>query len=172
VILLDGYLYLVTKPLLNAFPHRILNLHFSDLTLRHDDGTPRFPGIRAVRDALSAGCQETRATVHLVNEFPDDGAPVVVSWPFAVSPPAHDLRAIGASSSFGGYVHAHQQWMMQAASGPLMAAALRLVSSGGVHLRDLARARPSSVNPWHLDEQGNLLAPFRELASMPAFAHA
>jgi phosphoribosylglycinamide formyltransferase-1 len=172
LILLDGYLYLVTKPLLSAFPHRILNLHFSDLTLRQDDGTPRFPGIRAVRDALAAGCTETRATVHLVNEFPDDGAPIVVSWAFAVSPSAHELRALGASSSFGAYVYAHQQWMIQAAAGPLMAAGLRLVATGGVQLLQLARARRTCVHPWHLDEQGNLLAPFSELASMAALAHA
>ena len=172
LLLLDGYLYLVTKPLLNAFRDRTLNLHFSDLTLRNDDGTPRFPGIRAVRDALAAGCAETRATVHLVNECPDDGAPVVVSWPFAVSPLVSDLQAIGASNIFGSYVHAHQQWMMQAAAGPLMAAALRLVSSGAVTLRDLAQARGAVTNPWKLDEQGSLLAPSCELATMPVVAHA
>jgi phosphoribosylglycinamide formyltransferase 1 len=172
LILLDGYLYLVTKPLLNAFPNRIINLHFSDLTIRNDDGTPRFPGIRAVRDALSAGCAETRATAHLVNEFPDDGAPIVVSWPFAVSPFIGKLSTMGASNIFGSYVYAHQQWMMQAASGPLMAAALRLVSTGAVNLQDLARARRARVCPWQLDEQGSLLAPSSELAGMPALAHA
>lgn len=172
LLLLDGYLYLVTKPLLNAFPNHILNLHFSDLTRRHEDGTPCFPGLRAVRAALLAGCTETRATVHLVNEFPDDGAPIVLSWPFPVAPQLAELCAIGASNSFGAYVYAHQQWMMQAAAGPLMAAALRLVSTGAVQLLQLARARRTCVHPWHLDEQGNLLAPFNELATMPAFAHA
>ena len=172
LLLLDGYLYLVTKPLLNAFRDRILNLHFSDLTTREPDGRPRFPGVRAVRDALAAGCAETRATVHLVNEFPDDGAPIVVSWPFAVSPFVSDLQTIGASNIFGAYVHAHQQWMMQTASGPLMAAALRLVSCGAVALRDLAKAGRAATSPWTLDEQGSLLAPVSELATMPAFAQA
>jgi phosphoribosylglycinamide formyltransferase 1 len=172
LLLLDGYLYLVTKPLLNAFRDRILNLHFSDLTMREPDGAPRFPGTRAVRDALAAGCAETRATVHLVNEFPDAGAPIVVSWPFAVSPLVSDLQAIGASNIFGAYVHAHQQWMMQTASGPLIAAALRLVSSGAVNLRELAKVRHAMTSPWKLDEQGSLLAPVTELATMPVLAHA
>ena len=79
---------------------------------------------------------------------------------------------MGATSAFGSYVYAHQQWMMQAAAGPLMAAALRLVSSGGVQLLQLARARRTCVHPWHLDQQGNLVAPFIELAAMPALAHA
>jgi len=172
LLVLDGYLYLVTKPLLNAFRHRTVNLHFSDLTVRNADGTPRFPGIRAVRDALAAGCTETRATVHVVNEFPDDGAPIVLSWRFAVSPLVSDLQTIGASHIFNSVAHAHQEWMMQAAAGPLMAAALRLVSSGAVTLRDLDKAPRALTNPWQLDEQGSLLAPVSELATMPPLAHA
>ena len=38
IVLLDGYLYLATRELLDAFPGRLLNLHFSDLTLRRPDG--------------------------------------------------------------------------------------------------------------------------------------
>jgi phosphoribosylglycinamide formyltransferase 1 len=67
LILLDGYMYLVTEPMLTAYRSRIVNLHLSDLTLRKPDGAPRFPGIRAVRDSIAAGCAETYATVHLVD---------------------------------------------------------------------------------------------------------
>jgi phosphoribosylglycinamide formyltransferase-1 len=160
LLLLDGYLYLVTKPLLDAFPNRILNLHFSDLRQRDANGGPRFPGIRAVRDALAAGCPETRATVHLVNDRPDDGPPIVVSWPFAVPPLAFDWYGRGASSIFASYVHAHQQWMMQTASGPLMAAALRLISNRAVKLDDLGGRR--QVSAWQLDDEGSLVAPDNE----------
>ena len=168
VLLLDGYLYLVTRPLLAAFPNRIINLHFSDLTLRQPGGGPRFPGIRSVRDAIAAGCPETRATVHLVNERPDDGAPIVRSWPFPVAPLVEDMLAEGASNTFGSYVYAHQQWMMQTASGPLMAAALRLIATGAVRLRDLAREPRADAGAWQLDEQGSLLA----LHTEPVFARA
>ncbi len=168
LLLLDGYRYLVTKPLLAAFPDRIINLHFSDLTLRDPNGGPRFPGIRAVRAALAAGCSETRATVHLVNDLPDDGAPIVRSWPFAVAPPVAELWTAVASTVFGSQVYTHERWMMQAASGPLMAAALRLISTGAVKLRDLAREPSTPVTAWQLDEQGSLLAPDCE----PVFARA
>ena len=100
IVLLDGYLYLATHELLDAYPARVLNLHFSDLTLRHPDGRPRYPGIRAVRDALADGRVSTRATVHLVDGEPDGGAPIAKSWPFPVSPLVADALALRAHAMF------------------------------------------------------------------------
>ena len=164
VLVLDGYLYLVTAPLLRAFPNRIVNLHFSDLTLRRRDGAPIFPGIRAVRDALQAGCHETRTTVHLVNDVPDGGAPLVRSWPFPVSPLVEDLRTQHAPEVFEAYVYAHEQWMMRTASGPLIAAALRLLATSAVDARALSEA-PAIVTPWLLDRHNGLHAPEVQLAA-------
>ena len=154
LLLLDGYLYLLTDPMLSAFPSRILNLHFSDLTLRLPDGRPRFPGIRSVRDALAAGCAETRATVHLVNEEADAGPPLVRSWPLPVSPMAAEACASHAVDLFKAYAFAQQQWMFRAIAGPLWAAALRLVSAGSVDLEALASRVPHTVVPWDLDRRG------------------
>jgi phosphoribosylglycinamide formyltransferase-1 len=159
LVLLDGYLYLITTPLLDAFEHRILNLHYSDLALRGESGGPRFPGVHAVRDALAAGCTETRTTVHLVDELPDDGTPIVRSWPYPVSPLVAELRAMDACDVFKAYAFAHQQWMMRTASGPLLAAALKLVSTGVVDLDELASVDPRDSTPWLLDRHGFLLAP-------------
>jgi folate-dependent phosphoribosylglycinamide formyltransferase PurN len=164
VVLLDGYLYLLTRPMLAKFPSRIISLHFSDLTLRNVDGSPRFPGIHAVRDAMLAGCGETRATVHLVNERLDDGPPLVRSWPFSVSPLVEDLRTQDAPEVMKAYMYAHEQWMRRTVSGPLVAAALRLISTGGVDLDELAAHGVSS--PWMLDRLGWLHAPEQE----PVFA--
>jgi folate-dependent phosphoribosylglycinamide formyltransferase PurN len=157
LILLDGYLYLVTLPLLNAFANRIINLHFADLTLRRADGGPRFPGIRSVRAALAARCTETRATVHLVNQEPDEGAPIVRSWPFPV--PLFVAGELTQPDLFRAYVSAHQESMMDAASGPLIAAALRLIATGVVDLRSLARGSHPASTSWLLDEDGGLRAP-------------
>ncbi len=44
LVLLDGYLYLVTDALLSAYRARVLNLHFADLTLRAPDGGPCVSG--------------------------------------------------------------------------------------------------------------------------------
>jgi phosphoribosylglycinamide formyltransferase-1 len=171
VILLDGYLYLVTAPLLTTYRHRIINLHFSDLTLRHGDGRPRFPGKRAVRDAIAAGCRETRATVHLVNARPDDGPPIVRSSAFPVPPILEDGRTLGTPNIFRICVAAHQRWMMQTASGPLMAAALRLLAAGVFDPDEAALESPmASTTSWLLDERGALTAP--EPMAAPALARA
>jgi len=167
LILLDGYRYLVTGPLLQSFRNRALNLHFADLTLRKPSGGPMFPGVRAVRDALAAGQRETRATVHLVDGAPDAGPPIVRSWPFIVSPLVSELRATEALDVFKAYAYAHEQWMIRTISGPLMAAALRLVWGGAVDL-DAVAPPPASVAPWQLERNGDLLAPHAE----PAFAAA
>jgi phosphoribosylglycinamide formyltransferase-1 len=168
ILLLDGYLFMITAPLLKAFPRRAINLHFADLTRRLPDGRPQFPGIRAVRDALAAGCADTRATVHVVNAEPDDGPPIVCSWPFPVSPLVAELATMNAADVIKAYVYAHQQWMMRTASGPLIAAALQLIASGAVDLDALSAAGHDASSPWRLDRDGSLLAPDRE----PAFAGA
>ena len=163
IVLLDGYLYLLTAPMLAAYPARIINLHFSDLTLRQADGGPRFPGICPVRDALAAGCSETRATVHLVNERLDDGPPILRSWPFPVSPLVEDLRSQDAGNVFKAYAWAHEQWMLRTAavSGP--AAALRLVGTGAVDLREFENG---SLAPWVLDRFGLVHTHEPELAAV------
>ncbi len=159
LILLTGYTYLVTEVLLDAYPNRVINLHFSDLTLRLGDGRPRFPGLRAVRDALAVGQPETFATVHLVDDRPDAGAPIVRSWGFAAAPLVRDARIWNALDMFKAYAFAHEQWMMRAASGPLLAAALQLVATGAVDLDALGASDPACVVPWRLDERGALRAP-------------
>jgi folate-dependent phosphoribosylglycinamide formyltransferase PurN len=158
VLVLDGYRYLVTAPLLEAYRNRILNLHFSDLALRTPRGGPLYAGIRAVRQAVNDGCPDTRACVHLVNEEPDGGAVLVRSWPFPVSPMIEELRS-AAHDAVNAYAFAHERWMMRAASGPLLEAALRLVATGAVDLDSLAVATAASSSPWLLSQHGFLMAP-------------
>ncbi len=165
LVLLDGYLYVLTEPMLRAYASRIINLHYSDLTLRRPDGSPRFPGIRAVRHSLAAGCPETRATVHLVDEQVDAGPPIVVSWPFPVSPLVEDMRTLDAADAFKAYAYAHEQWMMRTVSGPLMAAALRLIATSRVDLDRASRRLPWPTAPWQLDRNGYLIDPSSEMRS-------
>ena len=61
LVLLDGYRYVVTAPMLEAFPDRILNVHHSDLTQRDDRGRPRYPGLRVVHAAVLCGETERAA---------------------------------------------------------------------------------------------------------------
>jgi phosphoribosylglycinamide formyltransferase-1 len=69
LVCLAGFMRLVGRPLLDAFPNAILNVHPSLL--------PAFPGVDAQRQALEHGAKITGATVHLVTgEL--DGGPIVV----------------------------------------------------------------------------------------------
>ena len=68
LVCLAGFMRLVGRPLLDAFPNRILNVHPSLL--------PSFPGIDAQRQALEHGVRVTGVTVHLVNQELDAG-PIV-----------------------------------------------------------------------------------------------
>jgi phosphoribosylglycinamide formyltransferase-1 len=69
LVCLAGFMRLVGRPLLEAFPNRILNVHPSLL--------PSFPGLDAQRQALEYGVRVTGATVHLVTEELD-GGPIVL----------------------------------------------------------------------------------------------
>lgn len=69
VAVLAGYMHILTRPFLELFPDRIINVHPSLL--------PAFPGMDAIREALEAGAIETGVTVHFVDEGVDSG-PVIL----------------------------------------------------------------------------------------------
>ena len=65
LVCLAGFMRLVKRPLLDAFPSRILNIHPSLL--------PAFPGLEAWRQAVEAGVSESGVTVHMVDAGMDTG---------------------------------------------------------------------------------------------------
>ncbi|MDP8960950.1 MAG: phosphoribosylglycinamide formyltransferase [Actinomycetota bacterium] len=65
LIVLAGFMRLLSPRFLQRWPNRICNIHPSLL--------PAFPGPRAVRDALEYGVKITGTTVHLVDEQVDHG---------------------------------------------------------------------------------------------------
>jgi phosphoribosylglycinamide formyltransferase-1 len=77
LVVLAGYMHLLTQPFLARFPGRIVNVHPSLL--------PAFPGAHAIDDALAAGVAETGVTVHLVDEGLDTG-PVLAQEVVPVEP--------------------------------------------------------------------------------------
>ena len=68
VVVLAGFMRLLTGHFLRAFPRRVLNIHPSLL--------PAFPGIDGQGQAFDYGVRVTGCTVHLVDEGTDSG-PVV-----------------------------------------------------------------------------------------------
>lgn len=75
LVVLAGYMRLLSEPFLDRFPGRILNVHPSLL--------PSFPGAHAVEDALARGVKVTGATVHFVDQGIDTG-PIVLQEAVAV----------------------------------------------------------------------------------------
>ncbi|MBE9153416.1 phosphoribosylglycinamide formyltransferase [Cyanobium sp. LEGE 06113] len=65
LVVMAGWMRIVTPSLINAFPQRLVNLHPSLL--------PSFRGLDAVGQALAAGVTLSGCTVHLVSETVDAG---------------------------------------------------------------------------------------------------
>lgn len=70
LIVLAGYLSMVGKPLIEAYPKRILNIHPSLIPSFCGKG---FYGLKVHEAALARGVKITGATVHYVNEVTDGG---------------------------------------------------------------------------------------------------
>jgi folate-dependent phosphoribosylglycinamide formyltransferase PurN len=128
LVLLSSYLFLLTEPVLEAFPERIVNVHGSDLARTGPDGRPLYAGLTAVRDAIRAGEPQTRATAHIVTERLDEGPILLRSRPFPVAPLVADLRRRGLSHAVNAYAFAHQEWMLETAWGPLLTGAIALMT--------------------------------------------
>ena len=77
LVVLAGYMHLLTPAFLDRFPKAVVNVHPSLL--------PDFPGAHAVEEQLAAGVSESGATVHLVDEGVDSG-PVLAQERVAVLP--------------------------------------------------------------------------------------
>jgi phosphoribosylglycinamide formyltransferase 1 len=133
LVILCGYLHIVTRPLLAAYPERVINIHDSDLALTDAVGRPRYRGLHAVRDAIFAGESETRSTVHLVTPEVDAGPLLVRSQPFPTHPMVDDGRDWGAADLLKAYAYAHREWMMRVSWGPLLATAIGLYARNEAH---------------------------------------
>jgi phosphoribosylglycinamide formyltransferase-1 len=65
LVVLAGFMRVLKAPMLDAFPHRIINIHPSLL--------PAFPGLEAWKQALAAGETVAGCTVHYVDSGVDSG---------------------------------------------------------------------------------------------------
>jgi len=69
LVVLAGWMSILTGDFLSRFPDRVVNLHPSML--------PAFPGMHAIEEALAWGCRWTGVTVHFVDEEVDGGPPIL-----------------------------------------------------------------------------------------------
>jgi phosphoribosylglycinamide formyltransferase-1 len=110
LVCLAGFMRLLGRQFLSAFPNAILNVHPSLL--------PAFPGVDAQRQALAHGVKMTGATVHLVTDALD-GGPIVLQ----AAVPVHDDDTVESLSS-----------RILAEEHRIYPEAIRMVTSGGWRL--------------------------------------
>jgi phosphoribosylglycinamide formyltransferase-1 len=69
LVVLAGYMQLLTPAFLRQFPQRVINVHPALL--------PAFPGLAAIEQALAYGVKVFGVTVHFVDEGVDTGAVIL-----------------------------------------------------------------------------------------------
>jgi phosphoribosylglycinamide formyltransferase-1 len=77
LVILAGFMRIVGKPLIEAFPNRIINIHPALL--------PAFPGLHSQKQAVDYGVRVSGCTVHFVDEGMDTG-PIIIQAAVVVSP--------------------------------------------------------------------------------------
>jgi len=77
LVILAGFMRIVRKPLIEAFPNRIMNIHPALL--------PSFPGFHGQKQAVDYGTRISGCTVHFVDEGMDTG-PVIIQAAVPVLP--------------------------------------------------------------------------------------
>ena len=122
LIVLAGYMELLSPEFVRRFPNRIVNIHPALL--------PSFPGLDAVGQALEHGVRVTGVTVHFVDEGIDSG-PIILQRPVDV-PYTRDRSQLERE------IHEveHQ----------LLPEAIRLIASGAV------RVDPANARVVHVDQ--------------------
>ena len=75
LVVMAGYMRLLGREVLEAFPHAVINLHPALL--------PSFPGASAIHDAFEYGVKVTGVTVHFADEEFDRG-PIISQEPVRI----------------------------------------------------------------------------------------
>jgi phosphoribosylglycinamide formyltransferase-1 len=121
LIVLAGFMELLSPAFVARFRNRILNVHPSLL--------PAFPGVRAIEQALSYGARVTGVTVHFVDEGVDTGA-IVLQEPVEL-PYAADIARVESE------IHAVEH--------RILPEAIRLIARGAVQVEEAAPGERARV---------------------------
>jgi phosphoribosylglycinamide formyltransferase-1 len=122
LIVLAGYMQLLSREFVRRFANRIVNVHPALL--------PSFPGLDAIGQALEHGVRITGVTVHFVDEGVDTG-PIVLQRAVPV-PPDGDRETLENA------IHAIEH--------ALLPEAIRLIAAGRVRI-DEAQPRRVRIEP-------------------------
>lgn len=156
LILLSGFMRVVTPPLLTKYRGRIINVHPADLRLR-ESGERKYKGTDTVYRSIVKGEKEIRSTVHFVTAGVDEGPILVVSEPVPI-----DRDMVRTFEKFNremirSYADLVQEWMKWTCDGPAIHKALDLIASGRAKVSDdqVYLRRPSGVTRGYYDMEKN-----------------
>lgn len=110
LVVLAGYMELLSPAFIDRFRNRIVNVHPALL--------PAFPGLDAIGQALEYGVKVAGVSVHFVDEGVDSG-PLILQRPVEV-PPDHDREKL--------------EQRLHAVEHELLPEAIRLIAAGRVSL--------------------------------------
>jgi phosphoribosylglycinamide formyltransferase-1 len=133
LVVLAGYMRIITRILLDAFPMAVMNIHPALL--------PSFPGLDAQKQALAHGAKLTGCTVHFVDEGTDTG-PIIIQ---AAVPVFADDTVETLSRRI--HVQEHRiypQAIQLFATGRLTVSGRRVVSTGEHAAPEAALINPSA----------------------------
>lgn len=113
LVVLAGYMAILSEEFIAAFYGRIINVHPSLL--------PKYPGLRAIEQAIEAGDSQTGVTVHYVDEGVDTGD--VIAQEMVGIAPGESAEALAER------IHAVEHRLLPEVVAQIAAARLRPVDS-------------------------------------------
>ncbi|MBQ3790959.1 MAG: phosphoribosylglycinamide formyltransferase [Lachnospiraceae bacterium] len=118
LVVLAGFLVAIPPAMVQAFPHRIINIHPSLIPAFCGKG---YYGLKVHEAALRRGVRVTGATVHFVDEGTDTG-PIILQKPVAVQQ--------------GDTPEILQRRVMEEAEWEILPEAIALIAAGAVSVED------------------------------------
>jgi phosphoribosylglycinamide formyltransferase-1 len=137
LIALAGYMSITTKPLLDRYEGKIINVHPADLTILAL-GERKYVGLHTVRDAILGGEKELRSTTHIVREKVDHGEILIVSKPIIVKlPKGVDLDMLRSDKELlKVVVEEHQDRLKREGDWVIYPMTLQMIGEGRIALDD------------------------------------
>ena len=118
LIVLAGFLVVLTKEMISRYRNRIINIHPSLIPSFCGNG---YYGLKVHEAALARGVKVTGATVHFVDEGTDTG-PIIIQKPVAVQE--------------GDTPEILQRRVMEEAEWILLPEVIRLIAAGRIHVTE------------------------------------
>ncbi|HSP34951.1 MAG TPA: formyltransferase family protein [Thermoanaerobaculia bacterium] len=133
-VVLAGYKYILTAPMLAAFPQRLIALHEGDLSVRDEDGRRPLASLHAVRDAILSGRDETRSSAFFVTRDVGEGPLFLLGTRYPVAALVRDARGWGDVEMVVRYAELHREWMLRGSWGEMLTRMAEIIAAGTMNV--------------------------------------